>query len=70
MVTLKKNENVILCDKNGNRIIWSILNPYIFSDVKWRTCGWSMNLGAEYKNFLIFITVLIWSDEDCTTNLC
>lgn len=28
-----------------------------------------MNLGAEYKNFLIFITVLIWSDEDCTTNL-
>ena len=32
-------------------IIWSILNLYIFSDVKEFSRGWAMTLGDEYQNF-------------------
>ena len=50
-------------------ITWSIINPYIFSDIKESLCGWAMNLGDEYQNFFIFIALIIAGDEGWATNL-
>ena len=52
------------------KITWSILNLYIFSDIKESSRGWAINLGDEYQNFFIFIALLIAGDEGWTTNLC
>ena len=35
------------------KITWSILNLYIFSDIKESSRGWEMNLDDEYQNILI-----------------
>ena len=67
-------KNVILCDKYVNKLNpWnkygSILNPYIFSDIKESSCGCTRNLDNEYQNFLILIALLIASNEGWgTTN--
>ena len=50
------------------KITWSILNPYIFSDIKESSRGWAMNLGDKSQNFLIFIAPLITGDEGWATN--
>ena len=34
------------------KFIWSVLNLYIFSDIKERSRGWEINLDDEYQNFL------------------
>ena len=50
------------------KITWSILNPYIFSDIKESSCGLAINLGDEYQNLLIFIALIIAGDEGWAAN--
>ena len=38
------------------------------SDIKENSCGWTINSGNDYQNFLIFITLLITGDEGWMTN--
>ena len=59
-------KNVIPCDKkNANKNY--LKHTYIFSDIKESSCGWAMNLGDEYQNFLI--ALIIASDEGWAMNL-
>ena len=48
---------------------WSILNLYIFFDIKEKSCDWVIKLGDKYQNFLIFIALHMTGNEDRTVNL-
>ena len=58
---MKTKEYVIPCDKDikqNAKITWSVLNLYIFSDIKGSSRDRATNLGHEYQK-LIFIALLI-----------
>lgn len=40
------------------KIPWSMLNFCIFSKIKYKPCGWAINLGDKYQSFLISIFLL------------